>query len=365
MNNEIKNDEQKEKTQATDQTQKIENNEKLETEQNFDSQKKVEENTDSLKQMEKISGDILSLNESILSNVNTNSNELRESIQKSDKEITENIKELIIRLDAINETISILPETNDHIKTAQSNISDANANILEKFEKLNTIIEKIPFDLKEKMEEQKNVISDIGKGINDNNLKIIEKLDSFLSNLNDLVLRISEITDFEKAINEKREAEFKMTQSKLYNERGLVLFYRGIFTSALNYFQKAHSLDESSPEIINNIGQTYMKLKDYKKAEESFVKAIEIFPDFSEVYNNLGMMYMENNNYELAMEKFRKAIDLYSDFSEAYNNLGNALFSAKKIDEAIKNWEKALELNPFLENAKEKLKIYKKGEINA
>jgi len=38
------------------------------------------------------------------------------------------------------------------------------------------------------------------------------------------------------------------------------------------------------------------------------------------------------------------------------------LHSLKKNDEAIENWKRALEINPYLEEAKEKLKIFKEGD---
>jgi len=87
-------------------------------------------------------------------------------------------------------------------------------------------------------------------------------------------------------------------------------------------------------------------------------------PDFSECYNNLGLMYLDNANYDLAIENFSKALSIYPEFSDAYFNTGNVFHKMNKIDDAIKNWEKALEINPFNEQAREKIKIFKKGEID-
>ncbi|MGE3063613.1 MAG: tetratricopeptide repeat protein [bacterium] len=360
-------------------TEEIKNNEDASQEERVSAEEKVSEvkqegeekrnetnNSDAVSsKLEKLSGDMLSLGEKLSTSFDSGTKELTGSMRASMDELSSNIKEMIIRLDAINETISILPETNDHIKSTQTNFADANASVAEKLDNLHGLLEKIPTDINSKMEEQTKAVGSIFDALTKNNQEILEKLDSFLSNLNDTAKRVTDIADFEKSMNDKREAEFKMVQAKIYNERGMVLFYRGIFASALKYFEKARDFDENSPEVLNNIGHTLIKLKEYQKAEETLKKAVDLFPDFSEAYNNLGLMYMENSNYELAAEKFRKAIDVYSDFSDAYFNLGNALFSLKKTDEAVKKWEKAVELNPFLEEAKEKLKIYKKGDINA
>jgi len=289
---------------------------------------------------------------------------LKEELLKNDQEKLSNVKEVIIRLDAVIETISIFQESNEHIKSLKDHLFEQLTAMESKFDAVNGAIEKFSGEVTAKMEEQTKAFTDVIERMVKQNEGMTSKFDSFFTGFEKMTSSIQEIAEFEKNMNSKREKEFAISQAKMYNDRGTVLFYRGIFSAALDYFKKALELNGESAEICNNIGQTYIKTKNFDKAEEYLRKAIELMPDFSECYNNLGLMYLDNANYDLAIENFGKALNIYPEFSDAYFNTGNVFHKMNKIDDAIKNWEKALEINPFNEQAKEKIKIFKKGEID-
>lgn len=338
----------------------------LQNQNSIEDQTPKEENKDTTKNEENIlqPNDIVNRVEDQRSlNLERIENDLKEFLKEtknSSDSITNYFKETLLRFEAINETISILPEMKEIIKIGSDGSKESIMNLESKLENISNNLDNILKSISEEKESLKFLIENFNK----KNENMFVKIDNLISNLNKISEAIMKVVDYEENLSKKREIEFAMMQSKIYNERGLLLFYRGIFSSALNYFLKANELDPNSPEIYNNIAQTYLKLGNQQKAEENFKKAIEIFPDFAEVYNNLGLMYLSNNQFEIASENFKKAIDLNPDFSEAYLLLGNALHSLKKYDEAIKNWSKALEINPYLEEAKDKLKIIKEGEID-
>lgn len=339
----------------------------LQNQNPIEEQTPKEENRDILKNEESHSNLIVTENNRNkeqgtlnLEKIDEDLKEFLKQIKDSNDSITNNFKETLLRFEAINETISILPEMKELIKNNSDNSKEQMMVLESKLENISNNLDKIAKLISEEKENVKLLI----ENFNEKNQNMFVKMDSLISNLEKISETIMKVVDYEENLSKKRETEFAMMQAKIYNERGLLLFYRGIFSSALNYFLKANELDPTSPEIYNNIAQTYLKLGNQQKAEENFKKAIEIFPDFAEVYNNLGLMYLSNNQFELASENFKKAIDLNPDFSEAYLLLGNAFHSLKKYDDAVKNWSKALEINPNLEEAKEKLKIIKEGEID-
>lgn len=302
------------------------------------------------------------------------------------REYKENYKEIQIHLDAMTETLSILQESNEHIKGIKEGITeithDFQAKIDEISEALNKNNESMAQSLKEQAEafgktasenreffektlkKQEDAFDNAMKDNREFFEKAMENMKGIYENIAKIAQQTEDIYTFEKDMSEKREKEFAMMQSRHHNEKGLVLFYRGVFSAALDHFFKALELEPQSAEILNNIGYAYLKKKEYNKAEEYFKKALDIFPDFSEAYNNLGLLYMDNSKYELAIENIKKAVTLFPDFAEAYYNLGNAHQSADNIDEAIENWNKAVEINPFHEEAKEKIKLFKKGDVN-
>ena len=86
-------------------------------------------------------------------------------------------------------------------------------------------------------------------------------------------------------------------------------FNKRLFDSALYYNQKAAKLSLQNNDLgflrrtYSNIGNTYSKLKDYKKAEEFTLKSLEV-PGFEESKGvtlvNLGKIYLETNRFQEA-----------------------------------------------------------------
>jgi len=82
----------------------------------------------------------------------------------------------------------------------------------------------------------------------------------------------------------------------------------------------------------------------FKDAEISFKKTIELKPDLFEAHNNLGVLLQSFDRLEEAIISFKKAIRLKSDYVEAYNNLGNTIKDLDRVDEAEENYRKAIAL---------------------
>lgn len=86
-------------------------------------------------------------------------------------------------------------------------------------------------------------------------------------------------------------------------------FNKRLFDSALYYNQKAAKLNLQTNNLsflrrtYSNIGNTYSKLKDYKKAEEFTLKSLQV-PGFEESKGvtlvNLGKIYLETNRFQEA-----------------------------------------------------------------
>lgn len=76
------------------------------------------------------------------------------------------------------------------------------------------------------------------------------------------------------------------------------------------------------------IGKEYAKSKDYKRAEEIFLKVLEKHP-LADVYNALGVTYADSGDFKAAEFCFKKALSINPQYMEAalhlsvlYNNLG-------------------------------------------
>jgi predicted O-linked N-acetylglucosamine transferase (SPINDLY family) len=133
----------------------------------------------------------------------------------------------------------------------------------------------------------------------------------------------------------------------------------------LNY-NKAQSININRfNNTLNNLGNIFLKLKDYKSAQKYFTESLNYCGDKSIIYNNLAVLNLEIGNIEDALDFLYKAIALnknnlrifsrflatslylkkdinyYKDFSLEYAksaayNKKNFFFKKKSIDKKIK-----------------------------
>ncbi len=178
---------------------------------------------------------------------------------------------------------------------------------------------------------------------------------------------ISKIGEFLEAQRERREEEKegeRMRRAREHNDRGVSLYYRGVFEAAATEFERAIELNPDEATSYNNLGLCLTKLDRSEEAVASFRKAIEASPEFAEAYNNLGLVYYEKTDYEEAVDLFNQALQKHENYALAYANLGNALHQQEKYEEATRSWERALEIDPACEEAKKAIELFKEGRVD-
>jgi len=117
-------------------------------------------------------------------------------------------------------------------------------------------------------------------------------------------------------------------------------------------------------------GYEYSQKDDLEKAEEFYIKSLEI-KETPETWNNLGNVYRRKGLLGKAMEAYKRAIEIDPNYALAYFNFGCALIDMERYGEALMSLEKSKRLGfsdprlPALiyfcrmklgENVKEKLK---------
>ena len=97
-------------------------------------------------------------------------------------------------------------------------------------------------------------------------------------------------------------------------------------------------------ELLYNLGIAYEKLKQFEKAENAYIRAIEISPE-TDFFYNLGITFIEEEKYEEAIPVFKKVLEAEPDDSNSYFNLGLCYFKTREFDSALENFQKTIELN--------------------
>ena len=101
----------------------------------------------------------------------------------------------------------------------------------------------------------------------------------------------------------------------------------------LNY-NKAQSININRfNHTLNNLGNIFLKLKDYKTAEKYFIESLNYIGDKSFVYNNLAVLNLEIGNVESALDFLYKAITLNNSNLRIFSRfLATSLYLKKDIN---------------------------------
>jgi len=96
------------------------------------------------------------------------------------------------------------------------------------------------------------------------------------------------------------------------------------------------------------LGNYYAQRNLWDHAAAAFGCANGIDDSVPQVWNNLGIVYMGLGNPSGAATALRKAVKLDREYALAYYNLGMAYDGLRKLEPALKAYEKAITLDPKL-----------------
>lgn len=97
-------------------------------------------------------------------------------------------------------------------------------------------------------------------------------------------------------------------RARLRLELAVVYFEDGKTTIALDELKQSLAADPTYGEAYNLRGLIYMRLNDFRFAEESFRKALTINPRDSNVMHNLGWLLCQQAKYPQAQQLFSQAL---------------------------------------------------------
>ena len=168
------------------------------------------------------------------------------------------------------------------------------------------------------------------------------------------------------------------------SSRALILMKECRYKEAFDCLNKAILYIEKHPNednirnlsvLYDNLGELYEKISDYKNAEKSYKKGIELDPNNMNILNSLGCLYEKTENYTKAYDAFDKIIkynpvnsrtDWNSNMKAlAYFNRGNISMYMRKYEDALQDYNMAKKLDPNLENVyvmKEKVEKMRRNE---
>ncbi|RPJ61387.1 MAG: tetratricopeptide repeat protein [Acidobacteria bacterium] len=119
------------------------------------------------------------------------------------------------------------------------------------------------------------------------------------------------------------------------------------FDSAINHMFELLRAEPTRPDLLCNIGYSYLCLGDWPLARHYLESAITADPDLAEARNNLGIVLVRLGDDQAALEAFLAA----NPPAAAYNNLGVVYMGEGRWQEAAAALRESLRLDPTSEKA--------------
>jgi tetratricopeptide (TPR) repeat protein len=132
------------------------------------------------------------------------------------------------------------------------------------------------------------------------------------------------------------------------------------YTSEKNYNQAitcyTHLLTLNDRDLgsLDNRGICYVKLGQYEKSIRDFEKTIELDKKFFLGYLHLGEAYYKSGNYEASLENYKKAKKLNPESPQVYAGMAFAYFAKREKSSAKKSYKKFEELSTYIDRERMK-----------
>lgn len=118
------------------------------------------------------------------------------------------------------------------------------------------------------------------------------------------------------------------------------------FALAARLFKSLLADDPNNLELLNSLGQLYIKASDDEKALPFYEKIIKLNPVNVDAYNNMGGIYRRLKRYDESIAILNKALSFNKNNSEVKYNLGFTYKLMGKNDEACDCFEYVISENP-------------------
>lgn len=120
---------------------------------------------------------------------------------------------------------------------------------------------------------------------------------------------------------------------------------------ALEMLQRAEAARMNTPGLLIQIGQTYLRLKNWTAAERAFIHALSFDSENPRAHHGLALASLRRGDYETAIDEALTAVTLLHHFPAAHYHLGEALLRSGDYTNAVKAFSVCLSLRPNMRKA--------------
>lgn len=190
------------------------------------------------------------------------------------------------------------------------------------------------------------------KGLFSNALPILEELYKKDSKVVRYAYRYAKCLDSLGKVEEANEIVTRIIENEekeypaLFLLKGTLEYAKKNYVESLKFLESAEKVDPKLPQLYQQIGYVYLKMRRLNDAERAFQKAIEHDPENAHSHFGLGQVLYKKKDYENSANCFLNAVGLQYNFPRAHITLGIALAKLEMYDRAIEAFEVCLKFDP-------------------
>lgn len=132
-------------------------------------------------------------------------------------------------------------------------------------------------------------------------------------------------------------------------------YERGEMERAKASLEEASRIDPKDPEILNKLAFVTAKAGERLNAIELYERSLALDENDDLTHNAIASLYRLEMAYERAQDHYLKALEIDDTYAQTYYNYGNLLVDMGEIDEARTMYKRALELQSDFSQAREAL----------
>jgi len=128
-----------------------------------------------------------------------------------------------------------------------------------------------------------------------------------------------------------------INQARVLNKLGLDFMNNNNFIQANKYFLDANNANPADIEVMNNVGYSFIKLGDFKSAENWIGHTLSFAPGRAIAWANLGEIYSEIEKNDSAKAAFVISFNLASNREKVVENMKEILLQSEYSENLKKN----------------------------
>ena len=161
---------------------------------------------------------------------------------------------------------------------------------------------------------------------------------------------IEQVKQFKKNLDKAEKEEIPQVEKREYPQlfllKGTLELAKKNYKEALENLYRAEKTDPRLPQLHQQLGNVFLRIRRVNDAERAFDKALEIDPESAQARLGMSNVMLRKKDYETAAEYALDAIGLLYHFPAAHLNLGIALAKLAMYERAIEAFRVCLTMAP-------------------